>query len=113
MIRLLTYFIAFLLFGCGTKAQKSEHSCVYDYENVLTEMDERLLDSIYKLHESKTTNQIALVTTPDLDGKESMLLYDVDFGESHGVGQADKDNGVVIVFSKSLRETRISTGYGT
>ena len=30
-----------------------------------------------------------------------------------GVGKKEKDNGVLIVFSNQMRQTRIATGYGT
>ena len=40
-------------------------------------------------------------------------MYAVDFGEKHGVGKKEKDNGLVIAFSKNLRQTFLATGYGT
>jgi uncharacterized protein len=113
MRKLIIYSVFLVVAGCSTKAQQSDRSYVFDYENILTDQEEKSLDSIYKLHDAKTTNQIALVTTPDYDGESNMLGFAVKFGNVHGVGVKGKDNGVVIVFSNTLHETRINNGYGT
>lgn len=86
---------------------------VYDQENDLTEAQERRFDSLFHAHEKRTSNEIVLVTTANYGDEENMLMYSVNFGDKHGVGKKELKNGVVIVFSKAQRETRISTGYGT
>lgn len=110
---LTIFFLLLLVSGYSAKAQKTDNSFVFDYEYVLSDKEETSLDSIFKLHETKTTNQIALVTTPDYGKESNMLHFAVEFGNSHGVGVKGKDNGVVIVFSNTLKETRIGTGLGT
>jgi uncharacterized protein len=106
---LLLSLVAFL--SCSLIVQK-DASPVFDFENVLTESQENNLYKIIVAHEAKTSNEIAIVTTPDWGDKENALFYSVDFANNHGVGKKEKDNGIVIVFSKQQRETRISTGYG-
>ena len=113
MTRLLLYSLATILFGCANTSQDSLQTYVFDYENILSDEQENDLNKLYSLHEKETSNQIVLVTTPDYGDEPNMLLYSVKFGKKHGVGQKGKDNGVVIVFSQTLKETRISTGYGT
>lgn len=84
-----------------------------DNEHILSQQQITSLDSLYKAHEKKTTNEIALVTTPDYGSDSSLLHFAVNFGRKYSVGKKEKDNGVVIVFSKAMRQTMISTGYGT
>jgi len=109
---LLPLFISLTFCNSGHK-KKELTSFVYDYEDVLDSLQEVQFNSLFKTHERKTTNEIVLVTTDSYDGKEKILFYTVDFGSFHGVGKIDKDNGVVIVFSKKNREVFIATGKGT
>lgn len=107
---ILFFTIAF--FSCSSNVKK-DVSPIFDYEEVLTKSQENALTKIIVQHEIATANQIAIVTTPDWGEFENALMYSVNFGNIHGVGQKETDNGVVIVFSQKQRETRISTGYGT
>ena len=88
-------------------------SWVFDIEQVLTEEQETILDSIISQFEEETTNVIVIVTTADIGDHEKMVFYAVEFGERYGVGKTEKDNGLIIAFSASLRETFIATGLGT
>lgn len=86
---------------------------VFDNEQILTKEQEAALTKLFQEHEKKTTNEIVLVTTPNWNEHKNALFFSVNFGDKHGVGKKEKDNGVVIVFSNEQRETRISTGFGT
>ncbi len=108
-------FLSFILaISCSSTTEKKKiETFVFDNEKILTVEQTKELDSIYRDHENQTTNEIILVTTPDYGKFDNNLDFSVDFGDKHGIGKAGYDNGVVIVFSKAKRETRISTGYGT
>jgi len=54
-----------------------------------------------------------IVTTDNIGEFDKMVEFAVDFGDKHGVGKKDKNNGLVIVFSKKMRQTFLATGYGT
>jgi len=105
--------ICLLLAACTTQTEKRIESYVFDMEEVLTEEQEQALNATIEQFEKETTNEIAIVTTSNIGEHEKMVSYAVEFGDSLGVGKKDKDNGLVIVFSSKLRETFISTGYGT
>jgi uncharacterized protein len=96
-----------------TTEKKKIKTFVYDNEKILTVEQTKQLDSLYRGHENRTTNEIALVTTPDYGEFDSNVEFAVNFGNTHGIGKTDYDNGIVIVFSKAKRQTWISTGYGT
>ncbi|MCH8317440.1 MAG: TPM domain-containing protein [Bacteroidetes bacterium] len=108
----LPLLLLFLILGCSSTSTR-EIVFVFDNEQILTEEQETIFTKLFQKHEKETTNEIVLVTTPDWGEAENALLFAVDFGNKLGIGKKEKDNGVVIVFSKQQRETRISTGYGT
>tara|TARA_B100000497_G_C7376512_1_gene241829 strand:+ start:207 stop:584 length:378 start_codon:yes stop_codon:yes gene_type:complete len=68
---------------------------------------------LYTNHDTLTSNQIVLITTPDIGSSENIQDYATLIGNELGVGQKDKDNGVIIVFSAALRKTSIATVLGT
>jgi len=110
----ILFLISYLLtLSCSsTTPKKKLETFVFDNEKILTIEQSKQLDSIFREHEKRTTNEIVIVTTPDYGLFENVVDFSVNFGKKHGIGKTDYDNGVVIVFSKEKKETRISTGYG-
>ena len=110
---IFTLFVfLFTSFAFSCKSNKT-NILVLDTEHDLTLIQISKLDSLFRSHEKKTTNEIALVTTQDYKPDTSILFFAVNFGRKYGVGKKNKNNGVVIVFSANNRQTIISTGYGT
>jgi len=105
------FLIAAVLLACGARTP-APHSFVFDLEDVLDAHQEGTLDSLFRDHERRTGNEIALVTHPDFHGR-SARDFAVGFGDSLGVGKKDLDNGLVIAFSQARREVFIATGKGT
>ncbi|MGJ3234550.1 TPM domain-containing protein [Marivirga sp.] len=103
--------LAFALF-CYSNATL-DRTYVFDKEDLFTDTQEEELQNMIMMHESVTTNEIAIVTTPDWGDKENALFFSVNFYDTHRIGKEKKNNGVVMVISKQQRETRITTGYGT
>ena len=84
---------------------------VNDLGNMLSPEEEAALETKLNNYNDSTSTQIAVVTVETLNG------YDVaDFanrlGESWGVGEKGKDNGIVILLAKQERAIRIEVGYG-
>ena len=69
------------------------------------------LRRLLKAHEDKTSNQIAVLTLPTLDG-ESVEGYATRVFEAWKLGQKGKDNGVLVVVVPKDRKMRIEVGYG-
>lgn len=113
LLKLSIYPILFIIFSCTSGITKKKSIWVLDNESDLTKDQILKLDSLYKDHERKTSNEIALVTTADYGKDSTILFYAVHLGRAYGVGKKDKNNGVVIVFSSTKHEAMISTGYGT
>jgi len=74
-------------------------------------------DQIAKLEEKlvgydrTTSTQITVVTIKNLGGYE-VAQYATELANRWGIGQANKDNGVLIFASVEDRKINISTGYG-
>ncbi|MCL4233963.1 MAG: YgcG family protein [Deltaproteobacteria bacterium] len=61
--------------------------------------------------ERQTTTQIALLTVPSLDG-EDIAAFGIRVGDAWKIGQADKDNGAILIVAPKDRKVRIEVGYG-
>ena len=71
------------------------------------------LDTLFRGHEARTSNEIILVTTRDYHGAPDMMTFAGTCGDSLRVGKKGKNNGLIVAFSKHLREVYIQPGLGT
>ena len=89
----------------------SSKGYVNDYAGILSAQTAQEIDSICRQVESKTTAQIALVivnTTKPLEIEQ----YAVELFQRWGIGQKEKDNGLLLLVAINDRAVRIETGYG-
>jgi len=84
---------------------------VVDNAEALKSDTQRRLTELLRQHEQKTTNQIAVLTVPTLNG-ESVEEYAVRVFEQWKLGQKGKDNGILVVVVPQDRRMRIEVGYG-
>lgn len=118
MNKILLIFVGIAI-GLNLVAQIPERPnpprLVNDFANILSDQEKAFLEDSLVLFARSTSTQIVVVTVPDLQG------YDPgDFafrlGEKWGVGQKDKDNGIVVLVKpkqgNSKGEVFIATGYG-
>ena len=61
--------------------------------------------------EGKSTDQFAVVTVNSLQGYP-IEDYGYQLGRKWGIGQKDKDNGVLLIVAPNERKVRIEVGYG-
>jgi len=61
--------------------------------------------------EAKTGRQLVVVTLPSLQGYD-IEDYGYQLGRAWGIGQKDKDTGVLFIIAPSERKVRIEVGYG-
>lgn len=89
---------------------------VNDYSGILDDGQRSQLEQRLVAFNDSTSNQILIVVTPTLEGDDENAAAQ-RIGERWGVGQAEFDNGVVILIkSKTADEdwgaVAIATGYG-
>lgn len=84
---------------------------VHDEANVLTANDKAMLEYILKSERDSTSNQIAVLIIPSLEGDDIDSYSNRVFNEWK-LGQAKKDNGVLFLISIEDRMMRIEPGSG-
>ncbi len=84
---------------------------VVDQANILSATTEVELKALLKAHETETSNQIVVVTLKSLDGY-AIDDYGYQLGRHWGIGQAEHDNGALLIIAPNERKVRIEVGYG-
>ena len=84
---------------------------VVDGANLLSAEDESRITQLLKAHEEKTTNQVVVVTLKSLQDHD-IADYGYQLGRHWGIGQAEQDNGVLLIVAPNERKVRIEVGYG-
>jgi uncharacterized protein len=113
-IRPIVLFLFISISLCSTAQVKiPEHGgeWVHDEAHILTQHAKMELETILKYERDSTSNQIAVLIIPSLDGEviEEVALR---AAEAWKVGQKDKDNGVLWLIAIQERQFRIETGSG-
>lgn len=99
------------LYSDITKSFPTLDGRVVDTYGLLYANEKKELSDILKKHEEETSNQIVIVILNSLEGYE-IADYSYQLGRHWGIGQKDKDNGVLLVISMKDRKLRIEVGYG-
>ena len=84
---------------------------VQDRANVIPAAQEIDLARQSEALEKATTDQLVIVTVPTLNG-EPINDYSLALARSLRIGQADNDNGVLLLVAPKERAVRIEVGYG-
>jgi len=84
---------------------------VTDDAQILSAETRKSITERLKAHEEKTTNQIAVLTVPSLEG-ESVEDYALAVFNEWKLGQKGKDNGILLIVAPKDRRMRIEVGYG-
>lgn len=84
---------------------------VVDTANLLPAGIEQQLTQQLEQHEQETSNQVVVVTLPSLQGY-AIDDYGNQLGRHWGIGQADRNNGVLLIVAANERKVRIEVGYG-
>ena len=84
---------------------------VNDLAAIFTSSQVEELESYLKNYKDSTSTQITVVTVESLEGMDASM-YAAKLGDKWGVGQADKDNGIVFLVAPHDRKYYIATGKG-
>lgn len=94
------------------KKPSPSEGLVHDKTNTLTAEQESHLESKLIAYDDSTSNQIAVIIISTTDGN-SIEDVALEILRTWGVGgQADKDNGIVLLIAIEDRKVRIEVGYG-
>lgn len=113
-MRLLTAFLLILTPLIGfAQLNVPEHGgvWVHDEANILSQSTRATLEAMLKAERDSTSNQIAVLTIPSLEG-QSLEEYSLAVAEKWGLGKKEKDNGVLLLIVVNDKRIRIEVGYG-
>ena len=100
--------------GCSaeyTYPNATERFFVNDFADVLDDADEQTVYALGEALQLATDAQVVLLTVDSLDGQE-LEEYSLGIARAWGIGDEDKDNGVLLLFTTDGPHTRIEVGYG-
>lgn len=109
LIAILLPLIGFAQFDIPKKPDLQ--TSVYDYAQILSASEKSALEEKLIRYSDSTSTQIVIITVETIKG-ESIGLLTPKWAHEWGIGQADKDNGVLILLAEKEHEIWISPGYG-
>ncbi|SFF54818.1 TPM domain-containing protein [Sunxiuqinia elliptica] len=115
IILVLTLFVSLTSWAQEIPERPNPPRLVNDLANVLSDAEEQRFEMELAQFARETSNQIAVVTVPSLNGYPASD-FAFRLGEAWGIGQKDKDNGVVVLFKPKTNAERgqifVAVGYG-
>src|SRR5690606_11368107 len=89
-----------------------KQTAYYDFNtNVLSEAEKNHITQKLLSYADSTSTQIVVITLPTTGG-EYINRFATDLAHKWGIGQKDKDNGILLLIAVDDRKVTISTGYG-
>lgn len=115
-VSLLTLFLFFCASVFGQfeiPDVPKEQTSVYDDAsvNLLSTAQEKALEQKLIRYSDSTSTQIVIAIISSTKGEDINFLG-AQWGQKWGIGQAKKDNGILILLAKDDRKIAINTGYG-
>lgn len=89
----------------------SLQTSVYDYIELLGPTEKKSLEQKLIRYSDSTSTQIVIAVIESTEG-ENINFLGAQWGQKWGIGQAQKDNGVLILLARGDRRIAINTGYG-
>jgi uncharacterized protein len=84
---------------------------VVDQAKLLPPATVEELTRLLEQHEKATSNQVVVVTVASLQGY-TIEDYGYQLGRQWGIGQKERNNGVLLIVAPNERAVRIEVGYG-
>ena len=84
---------------------------VYDKAEMMSGFEAKSLEQKLISYNDSTSTQIVVITVNSLQGND-VAIYATELAHKWGIGQAEKDNGILLLASKNDHKITIRTGYG-
>ncbi|MCC1484039.1 TPM domain-containing protein [Winogradskyella immobilis] len=103
------FFVANAQYKIPTKPDKE--TSLYDEINLLSDFQKNNLEQKLIRYADTTSTQIVIAIISSTND-DDISLVGAEWGQKWGIGQANKDNGILILLAKDDRQIDINTGYG-
>lgn len=111
------FILAVLLLGLSLPAHSADLvfpkliGRVIDEAGLISAGDQRLITAASRSLEQTLGHQLVVVTVKDLQG---VVIEDFGYqlGRHWGIGQAETNNGVLLIVAQAERKVRVEVGYG-
>ncbi len=117
-MRINSLFLLFFVFFLTTlqaqdylPAKPTIPTSVYDGAGLLSSHEKTALEQKLINYADTTSTQIVVATIKSLEDRD-INLYAAQWAHKWGIGQADKDNGVLFLVAQEDRKMAIQVGYG-
>ncbi len=113
-LTVLLWLVILLLAACmvvENYPEPTDDFYVNDFAQVMDTEAEDHIRRVAEELEDVTTAQVVVVTMAGIDG-DSLEEYTLELFRRWGIGQKEKDNGVLIFVDVEGRQSRIEVGYG-
>lgn len=115
LIRLFAGLALLLSLVAGSAAQAQDFpeltGPVVDAADIISDADEAALTARLEALETQSQRQFVIATIPDLQGYD-IADYGYQLGRAWGIGDAERNDGIVLLVAPNDRKTRIEVGYG-
>ncbi len=108
---LLILFVLITSIGKSESIPSKSTALVNDYTNTLSAEQQSALSQKLLAYNDSTSTQVCIVIVNSIDGDE-ISHYANTLAESWGIGQKDRDNGILLLVALADRKVTIQTGYG-
>jgi uncharacterized protein len=114
LLTLLVVLFSLNLFSQGYKIPEKPkfQTSVYDYISLLSASQKTNLESKLVRYSDTTSTQIVVAIITSTEG-ENINYLAANWGEKWGIGDAVKDNGVLVLLAKDDKKIAIQVGKGT
>ncbi|MCC6815554.1 MAG: TPM domain-containing protein [Saprospiraceae bacterium] len=109
LILFLFYFPCIGLIGKEIPSKSTR--LVNDYVGILTSIESSALEKKLVAFNDSTSTQISIVVEKNLEGEDDFDRA-MNIANSWGIGQKEKNNGILIYIAFENKKIRILTGYG-
>ncbi|MES2623054.1 MAG: TPM domain-containing protein, partial [Patescibacteria group bacterium] len=102
-------------FVVHTNAQSADiklNTYVTDTANMIPDDVQSAIEQKLQAFDASTTNQIVVLTISELPSDETIETYAYKVFQNNGVGQKEKNNGLLFLIALNDRKNRIEVGYG-
>lgn len=125
---LAVFSVAFAMPACGGESESSQKKVepitvagivipspigvVNDFEGIISPEREAELNDSLKVFKKNTGHELVVVTLDTIPADKNPVWFTTEIGNHWGVGEADKNNGLLMLISEDMAQIGIAAGKG-